>query len=246
MDSELFVQAMYAYGRSKALELRAAAPELTDTEVIDQELFIPTWKEGVHTIGDPLQYEGQVYRVLQTHDSTGNSTWNPVDLPSLFSICHTKNPFKAKPWITPQGISGMYELGDCYIDDEGIVWRQIYNDNNVYDAATLPERWEEVDLNNFIENNNNNEIEEPEITESETPDEPENNENNQDGENEGSGEDGDEPIINNLPDEWKQPTGAHDAYDVGAIVSHNGKIWINTSPANIYEPGVFGWNEVVE
>ena len=71
--------------------------------------------------------------------------------------------------------------------------------------------------------------------------------NNESGEN---NENGDEPIIDNPPvneyDEWKQPAGAHDAYDVGAIVSHNGKIWINTSPANIYEPGIFGWNEVVE
>ena len=231
MDSELLRAAMYAYGRSKALELRAAAPELTDTEVIDQETFIPTWKDGVHTIGDPLQYEGQVYRVLQTHDSTGNPTWNPVELPSLFSICHTKNPYKAKPWITPQGISGMYELGDCYIDDEGIVWRQIYNDSNIYDAATLPERWEEVNLNNFIENNNNNESEESEIIEPETPSEPEIII---------------EPEDTKEYDEWVQPTGAHDAYAIDAVVSHNGKIWINTSPANIYEPGVFGWNEIVE
>lgn len=221
----MFIEAMYNYGRTKALELREAAPELTDTEVIDQEVFIPTWKEGVHTIGDPLQYEGQIYRVLQTHDSTGNSTWNPIELPSLFSICHTKNPFKAKPWITPQGISGMYELGDCYIDDEGIIWRQIYNDSNVYDAATLPERWEEVDLNNFQETENTGVIEEPESpVEPEEPEEPEESE---------------EWI------EWVQPTGSHDAYPLGAKVTHNGKYWINTGKENNeYEPGIWGWDEV--
>lgn len=229
MDITILNEAMYNYGREKALELREDAPNLTDTEIIDQELFIPHWKEGLQIKDAPLQYEGQVYRVLQAHDSTGNPSWTPATQSALFSICHTKNPFKAKPWITPQGISGMYELGDCYIDDEGIIWRQIYNDSNVYDAATLPERWEQVNLDNFIENNDNNESGESEITEPETP-----------------GENGDESIIDNPPDEWKQPTGAHDAYDVDAIVSHNGKIWINTSPANIYEPGVFGWNEVVE
>ena len=241
---------MYNYGREKALELRAEAPGLTDTEIIDQELFIPHWKEGLQIKDAPIQYEGQIYRVLQAHDSTGNPGWTPATQSALFSICHTKNPFKAKPWITPQGISGMYELGDCYIDNEGTVWRQIYNDSNVYDAATLPERWEEVDLNNFIENNNNNELEEPAITEPETPGEPEiivepeNNENNQGGENEGSGENSDEPIIDNLLDEWKQPTGAHDAYPVGAKVSYNNKHWINTAPANIYAPGVYGWDEI--
>lgn len=146
MDRDFIIQALYYYGQKKALELREEAPTLTDTQVIDQEIFIPHWKEGPHTAGDPLQYEGQVYRVLQTHDSTNNPTWNPVDLPSLFSICHTKDPYKAKPWASPAGTSGMYELGDCYIDGENIVWRQIYDGGNVYDAATLPERWEQVNL----------------------------------------------------------------------------------------------------
>ena len=43
--------------------------------------------------------------------------------------------------------------------------------------------------------------------------------------------------------EWIQPTGAHDAYDKGAKVSHNGKHWINDIDANVYEPGVYGWTE---
>lgn len=47
--------------------------------------------------------------------------------------------------------------------------------------------------------------------------------------------------------EWVQPTGAHDAYPLGAKVSHNGKHWINTGKdGNEYEPGVWGWDEVTE
>lgn len=44
--------------------------------------------------------------------------------------------------------------------------------------------------------------------------------------------------------EWVQPTGAHDAYEKGAKVSHNGKHWTNTIDNNVYEPGVYGWDEV--
>ena len=44
--------------------------------------------------------------------------------------------------------------------------------------------------------------------------------------------------------EWIQPTGAHDAYDKDAKVSHNGKHWKNTMDANVYEPGVYGWEEI--
>ena len=41
---------------------------------------------------------------------------------------------------------------------------------------------------------------------------------------------------------WYQPVGAHDAYRLGAVVTHNGSTWDNTgSDANVWEPGVFGW-----
>lgn len=43
--------------------------------------------------------------------------------------------------------------------------------------------------------------------------------------------------------EWIQPQGAHDAYNAGDKVSHNGKHWISSVDANIWEPGVYGWNE---
>lgn len=43
--------------------------------------------------------------------------------------------------------------------------------------------------------------------------------------------------------EWVQPTGATDAYELGAKVSHNEKHWISDIPANVYEPGVYGWSE---
>lgn len=44
-------------------------------------------------------------------------------------------------------------------------------------------------------------------------------------------------------DEWTAPTGAHNAYPAGAEVTHNGKTWVTTTPANVSEPGVSGWRE---
>ena len=46
--------------------------------------------------------------------------------------------------------------------------------------------------------------------------------------------------------EWVQPTGAHDAYAKSAKVKHNGKKWISTVDNNVWEPGAYGWEEVVE
>ena len=44
--------------------------------------------------------------------------------------------------------------------------------------------------------------------------------------------------------EWVQPTGAQDAYSAGNKVSHNGKHWKSTVNGNVWEPGVYGWEEV--
>lgn len=40
---------------------------------------------------------------------------------------------------------------------------------------------------------------------------------------------------------WVQPAGAHDAYALGARVTHNGQVWESTVSANVWQPGVFGW-----
>ena len=46
-----------------------------------------------------------------------------------------------------------------------------------------------------------------------------------------------------IPD-WVQPAGAHDAYQVGDKVKHNGKTWESTINDNVWEPGVYGWVEI--
>lgn len=44
---------------------------------------------------------------------------------------------------------------------------------------------------------------------------------------------------------WIQPTGAHDAYNTGDRVTWNGILWESTIDANVWEPGVSGWKQVV-
>lgn len=43
---------------------------------------------------------------------------------------------------------------------------------------------------------------------------------------------------------WSQPLGAHDAYEQGAKVSHNGEKWASDIANNVWEPGVYGWSKV--
>lgn len=44
--------------------------------------------------------------------------------------------------------------------------------------------------------------------------------------------------------EWVQPLGATDAYNTGDVVMHGGKKWRSTVDSNVWEPGVYGWEEV--
>ena len=45
---------------------------------------------------------------------------------------------------------------------------------------------------------------------------------------------------------WVQPLGAHDAYPDGAVVTYEGQLWRSTIAANVWAPGVHGWELVEE
>lgn len=45
--------------------------------------------------------------------------------------------------------------------------------------------------------------------------------------------------------EWEQPESTN-PYQVGDKVTHDGKTWICNTPNCVWEPGVYGWDEVIE
>lgn len=47
-------------------------------------------------------------------------------------------------------------------------------------------------------------------------------------------------------DVWRQPTSAVDAYPKDWTVQHNDAVWVSLVAANVWEPGVSAWREVVE
>jgi hypothetical protein len=52
------------------------------------------------------------------------------------------------------------------------------------------------------------------------------------------------------PPLWIQPLGAQDAYPLTDVrgdptrVTYNGNVWENTTAANVWQPGVFGWTDL--
>ncbi len=46
--------------------------------------------------------------------------------------------------------------------------------------------------------------------------------------------------------EWSQPiAGVDTPYDKGDKVTHNGKYWLSDEDQNVWEPGAWGWTEVI-
>lgn len=45
--------------------------------------------------------------------------------------------------------------------------------------------------------------------------------------------------------EWEQPDSTN-PYAKGDIVRHNGKTWESDVDNNVWEPGVYGWHEVIQ
>ncbi len=50
------------------------------------------------------------------------------------------------------------------------------------------------------------------------------------------------PDADSVP-EWEQP-GSTNPYMAGDKVTHSGKTWASTVDGNVWEPGVYGWEEI--
>ena len=144
-SKEIVITVMKNLGRSDAMELLLRIPNMTDTEIINEEEKIPQYDNAK----DYSEYEAnifcvkdedQVWVLLQPYNAAYYPNTRPSNLRALWGLKHTKNPKKAKAYVAPYGTSGLYMKDECYIDDNGIVWISAV-DNNAYSAAEYPQNW---------------------------------------------------------------------------------------------------------
>ena len=142
-SKERVLQREQERGRAAALDLADRAPQLTGTAIIAEEDHIPAWSEkAVYTVdmvGWPVRDGGQVYIILQPHTPANNPGSRPADLPAIYSIKHTKDPARAKPWQAPNGTSGVYNTDECCVET-GCVWQSIV-EGNVWQPSAYPAGW---------------------------------------------------------------------------------------------------------
>ena len=130
-----------------ALAGRSVSGEADGTALIAEEQDIPTWRPRSYLteetpVGKPYRWNGQVYRLWQQHDATGQPGWSPDLAFSLWDICHTTDPARAKDYLPPQGSRGLWQTGECCVFG-GRVWRS-RQDRNAYSPGELPASWEDL------------------------------------------------------------------------------------------------------
>ena len=151
IDFETKLNAMRSQGRADALDLRNRAPEMDGTAIIAEEEKIPqfdgqkdysSWKVGA-PVYEIIDGERQIFTLIQPYNAA-NYSGTPSTLPAIWSIRHTKDPKKAKPYLAPNGTSGLYMLDECCTENEGIF--RSNKDNNPYSPSAYPLYWDEVNV----------------------------------------------------------------------------------------------------
>lgn len=197
--------------------LQIFASTLTDTQALEVASIYPTWAAGTaYDVGDIVSYGT-----------------NPVGDPQLYKVVQAHT---AQADWTPDATPALYDAFG--LDDSGYtLWAQPsgahdayqtgdvvnYNgtlyqsliDGNVWAPDVYPAGWELYEATT-----------EPDPGPSPEPDpEP-------------------EPEPTTYP-EFVQPTGAHDAYNTGDIVSYNGKLYRSLMDGNVWSPDASpaGWEE---
>ena len=137
---------LYSLGQADARDLRARANGMDGTAIIREEHKVPKWRPDMDytdcPIGTPVRDQGQVWKLIQPYNAKEHPQ-HPAEIRAHWSLCHTKDPDRAKAWVGPYGNSGLWMQGECYRDDAGRVHR-CKADGTIYNAEALPSAWEKA------------------------------------------------------------------------------------------------------
>lgn len=120
----------------KLLESQTEA--MSDEEIIEYPSFVEKWKSGLdYDAGKRLEYNGTIYKVLQSH--TSQDTWTPDQAPSLFAKVLIPDSSVIPNWEQPDS-TNPYSSGDK-VTHNGKTWVSDV-DGNVWEPGVYG--WSEV------------------------------------------------------------------------------------------------------
>lgn len=125
--------------RARALRpyIEKAAISLTDEDALQAVELFPQWVvEHAYVVGERLQYNGILYRVVQAH--TSQADWAPDITPALFVVVSLD---EWPEFVQPTGAHDAYNKGDK-VTFNGKHYISLM-DGNVYSPAVYPAGWQE-------------------------------------------------------------------------------------------------------
>ncbi len=146
-DVQLLLQQLYTYAdaiktpeeEAKEVLYDFVKTKATDEEKLEMVLAFPTWQiNKSYAVGDELQCEGKLYRVIQAHVSQMN--WGPETTPALF--VEVAPPGVIPDWVQPTGAHDAYNIGDKVMF-EGQVYESLIN-ANTWSPTAYPAGWQLV------------------------------------------------------------------------------------------------------
>ena len=117
----------------------------SDEQALEVQILYPNWEDledgNTLKVGDRVNYYGILYNVIQEHQK--QSTWNPVDAPSLFAKVLIPDPSVIPEWEQPDS-TNPYMKGNK-VTHNGKTWESLV-DNNVWEPGVVGTGalWKEV------------------------------------------------------------------------------------------------------
>lgn len=133
--------------RSELFKIREmiekASASLPDADAIEAAELFPAWAIGVaYSVGERVQYDGKLYKVVQAH--TSQADWTPDKTPALFA--EVAAPGEIPVWKQPTGAQDAYNKGNkvWYPDVNTTVYESVI-DSNVWSPNDYPQGWKVVE-----------------------------------------------------------------------------------------------------
>ena len=122
--------------------IEKAALSLSDEDALEAvQLFPNRNPEAAYLVDDKVNYEGILYRCLQSH--AAQEGWNPIAAPSLWAKVLIPDENVIPEWEQPDS-TNPYMKGDR-VSYEGKVYESAI-DNNIWSPAAYPAGWQEINI----------------------------------------------------------------------------------------------------
>ncbi len=144
VNKAFVLDTMRKIGRTAAESLQERAPDMSGTEIIAEESFLPAFDAARQYLNYKAGYvclsaAGNAVKLLQPYDST-IFTGQPETLPAQWGFYWSTDPKKAKPFLSLS--TSPYMKGDC-CTYEGHVWRS-GQDGNTWAPGTVGVKWDDL------------------------------------------------------------------------------------------------------